>query len=141
MTNFTPIKAKKRKFPLEKVVEKQYKAGVRKLGCKSYKFASENQRGVFDQVTLMQSEVLFVEVKAQKGVPSHKQIEFANECEIRGVMWCFIYGITGKDELLYDMENNVPLANSYNQPKWRSGSKADLEVKQLIANEVRSYQA
>ena len=134
------IKTPKRKYPLEKVVERKYKEGVKLLGGVSYKFASENQRGVFDQITILpDGTTIFVEVKAEKGEPSFNQIQFANVCHRMNQEFCFIYGLHGKDLLLEDLKNGVPLATSYNQPHPKPTTKIGKLINGLEINTIKNF--
>lgn len=88
---------KKRDHPLEKVVEAYLKKEVGKLGGKSWKFSSPNNRGVFDQIMVIDGLTLFVEVKRVKGKISPKQESFYDSIMERSQFGCFVFGHAGVD--------------------------------------------
>lgn len=114
------IQRKVRQFPLEKVVEKHLTTEVKKLGGKCCKFSSPNNRGVFDQIVMLDGFVYFVEVKAEKGKPSHSQQRFAKELEEQRLEWCFVYGIVGVDRFIANLTGGDYIRQSYNSPKGRT---------------------
>ena len=118
MIDVPPIlKKKPRDFPLEKVVEKELVKRVKQLGGDCSKFSSPNNRGVFDQIILTpDANTTFVEVKAEKGKPSHKQAVFAGRLDAQNQRWCYVYGMTGVDEFMHDLHNNLPLKQVYHEP-------------------------
>lgn len=64
----------------ESKIEKYYKSQVEKLGGKSYKFTSPQNRGVSDQITCWPDGTThFVELKSPNGRPSALQEVFRFE--------------------------------------------------------------
>ena len=101
--NFVPpvIKKKPRAHPLESKVEAYLKQqlGIQ-FGIKSWKFSSPNNRGVFDQVTVLERMTIFMEVKAVKGKPSALQNTFYREIGDQNGLRCFVYGHAGVDKFI-----------------------------------------
>lgn len=113
------IKKKARPHSLEKDVEKYYKKEIGKIGGISYKFSSPNQRGVFDQVTIIRGVVFFIEMKTVVGKPSPGQEIFYRKSRTeRDAMAAYIYGETGVDLFINSLKGFLPPEEFHDNNWW-----------------------
>ena len=95
----SPKKAVK-KDPLEKAVEKYLHKSIVAIGGTTFKFASDNLRGVTDRIIILNGRVIFVEVKRVKGKLSPLQISFADKILSHNCDCVCVYGHMGVDKLI-----------------------------------------
>ena len=101
-----PIIVKSKKaHPLESKVELYFKREVAKIGGKSYKFNSENRRGVSDQIVIIGGRVIFVEMKRVNGKMSKLQEVFRSEIINKGGECVTCYGHAGVDGFIKDVNS------------------------------------
>ncbi len=75
-----PVRVERR--VLETHVEKRLVAGVKKLGGRSYKWQSQNHRGVADRVAVLPGGVVwFIELKRESGRLSPLQKKFQQDMQ------------------------------------------------------------
>ena len=96
---------------LEKNVEAWLGQEVRKLGGLWYKFTSPGRSGVPDRILILQGQVIFVEMKTEKGVLSAIQKatiqQMVNDGEVPVHV---VYGRAGAEKFLADLSNPRGLA-------------------------------
>ena len=83
--------------PLEKDVEKRFREKVKKLGGKSYKWQSENNRSVPDRIVTWPGGIVhFVELKREGKKATPKQKEKHDELRAMG---CTVFVLAGDKEV------------------------------------------
>lgn len=95
-----PPAVRNKKEPLEKKVEEYFRTEIVKLGGKSYKFSSPNNRGVPDRVALLENTVFFCELKRVSGKATDLQLRVMRDFTSKGGLCCIIYGHSGVDAFL-----------------------------------------
>lgn len=97
----------KKKDPLEKDVEKRFTRKIKTAGGHSWKFASDNTRGVSDRVVIFHGRVIFVELKRVKGKMSPLQIVFQKKVLDNDGEFCCLYGNEGVDKFISYLKNQT----------------------------------
>lgn len=91
---------------LEKNVEAWLGQEVRKLGGLWFKFTSPGRTGVPDRILILQGQVIFVEMKTEKGVLSAIQkATIMQMIDVGGVSVHVVYGRAGAEGFLADLRN------------------------------------
>jgi hypothetical protein len=70
------------------------------MGAATWKFSSPNQRGVSDQILVLNGIVIFVEIKAVKGKISPKQESFHHKIVSKSGLSVFVFGHSGVDAFI-----------------------------------------
>lgn len=94
----------KPKDPLEKEVEKRFHRKLCAIGAFTWKFASENTRGVSDRIVLYHGRVIFVELKRTKGKMTDLQVSFQGKVLDHEGEFACVYGYAGTDEFIKQLQ-------------------------------------
>lgn len=111
---------------LEKDVERWLGQEVRKLGGLWYKFTSPGRSGVPDRILILQGQVIFVEMKTEKGVLSSIQKATIRQMvKDGGVPVHVVYGRAGAEQFLADLSHPRGLVLNWDpEPamwEWKGG--------------------
>ena len=93
-----------KKPPLEKSIEKYFKAECKKLGFEAFKLTSPGQRGVPDQMVLADNGVIgFAEIKRPGGRASKLQLHVGARMTSKGAIWDILYSKKDVDSFLSEI--------------------------------------
>lgn len=109
-----PIIKPKKKPPLEKASEKRLKEEVAKIGGITFKFQSQNNRGVSDRIVLFNGAVYFVEMK-RVGITklSSLQSVFKGVIQYHGGTFSLVSGHDGVDKFVRDLKEGNKIKEIY----------------------------
>ena len=98
----------------EKKVEKALVRMLSNLGCESYKFVSQNCRGVPDRLFITEEgRVFFAELKTIKGrLSSLQEIQIKKLKALKQEVYV-IYGMDGVRKFVEDFQNNCLSGTEY----------------------------
>lgn len=114
--NVPPSIRQTKSSPLEKQVEKRLMRAVSRIGGVSWKFVSENNRGVSDRIVLYNGRTIFVEVKREKGKLSELQKVFGHKIFDNKGEFVVVEGYAGVDAFA----KRLQLENAMWIVGWRS---------------------
>lgn len=92
----------------ERDIERKLVAGVKRLGGVAYKWVSPGQDGVPDRIVCMPGgKVYFVELKADRGRVSPRQVYQLGRLEKLGFRTFVVWGVDGVNKFLADLEDHA----------------------------------
>ena len=97
---------KKQETVLENVIEKYLKDELQKAGGICWKWNSSSLIGVPDRICMLNSNVVFVELKRPGGKPRDSQIDVHKRMALRGIGTLVIDTKEGVDILVKEMKKN-----------------------------------
>jgi len=109
-----PIVVPKKKPPLEKASEARLRKKIVEIGGISFKFQSQNNRGVSDRIVLLNGDVYFVEMK-REGITrlSSMQEIFKGTILHHGCKFILVSGHNGVDRLIADLKEENKIKEIY----------------------------